>query len=262
VIAIIKPTESVLLYPYPGAAAHIFGDSVESNGTSVALWLDRSSTFYECKIGYGLQHPYCGIVVKYKHPSSKNYHMLDHFEFGDAKAIDLSVYDGLYIDMEYTGQSDLLNFYFRNAKILPKNLAEYDQIPYLQVAFNPGQKNAFVDFSHVEVAQWWMDRYDPPAHLRSPAFDSVFEFGINLPPQPAKGTHKFKIKQITAIKPIFSDKLLLLYISVLAGIGLLMPLVQGVLKYSGSRSKNASNTDGKASDTPAGVDPLTRVLDR
>lgn len=35
-LAVINPTKNLQLYPYPGVAAYLFSDSVESEGTSVA----------------------------------------------------------------------------------------------------------------------------------------------------------------------------------------------------------------------------------
>ena len=256
-LAVINPNKNLQLYPYPGVAMHLFSDSVEPEGTSVASWIDRSNSIYECQIGYGLQYPYCGIVIKYKNPNSKGYDWLDYFEFGDALSFDLSGYDGLVISLEYSGQSNSLNFYLRNAKDLPENPSDYDRIPYIHVDFDP-ENGAFIDFSRMQVAKWWIDRFNPPQDLRQPQLEHVFEIGIDLPALPAEGIHRFKLNKITAIKSYFPRKQLFSVIVGLIGINLLILIVQGLLRYFSYRYREENQT----LRTTMVLDPLTKCLNR
>ena len=87
-LVVINPEKILQLYPRSGAVVHLYADSIESKGTSAAVWVDRDNSVYECNIGYGVSYPYCGMVIKFKRADSKNYHLLDYFEFGDAEMVE------------------------------------------------------------------------------------------------------------------------------------------------------------------------------
>lgn len=257
-LAVIEPKKILELYPYPGTAVHLFADSIEPDGTSEASWVDRGNSIYECNIGYGLAYPYCGMVIKYKHPDSKNFEWPDYFEFDDAQSIDLSDFDGISVSMEYSGQSNSLNFFLRNAKKLPENYGEYDQVPYMHVDFVPTQSGTFIDFSHTQVAKWWIDRFNPPQNQRQPKFEHVIEMGFDLPSLPAKGVHRFKLNRISATKSYFPREQLYPIIAALFGINLLILIIQGVLRYYSSRYREENQT----LRTTMVIDPLTQCLNR
>lgn len=231
--AFVSPKETLVLYPQKGVAAHLFSDSAEPQGASAVSWVDRTSTFYECRIAYGLPSPYCGIVIKYKNPRSKNYDFPDYFEFGDGRAIDLSGYDGLQISYEYSGKNKVLRFYMRNSKVLPRSDAEYDRVPYLITDFEIKGNTAYIDFGQIEVAQWWINRFNPPEDLRRPKFDSVFELGVNFPSEPVEGVHRIKLREILAVKSVISRTALVAWIALSVAAGLLLFAAQTYLRRKG-----------------------------
>lgn len=257
-IAVIGPEKSLQLYPFPGAAAHLYADSVEPNGTSVARWVNRSESAYECEIGYGVPYPYCGLVIKYKKVDSHNYNVLDYFEFTDATTIDLSEYDGIYVSIDYTGASNALNLYMRNTEKPPLDHSEYERVPYVHVDFSPKGGDIFIEFSRMQLARWWADRYNPPPELRQPKFDHVFEMAIDLPTLPPEGTHEFKLKRIFAKKSYISQQQIFIAISGLAGAGVLVFLMQW-LQMSLARRYTKENETLRSALV---VDPLTRCLNR
>lgn len=257
-IAVINPVKSLQLYPSPGVAAHLFADSVESAGKSTARWVNRDDSHYECDIAYGVPYPYCGLVIKYKKTDSKNYALPDYFEFGDAASVDLSDYDGVYISMDYTGPSNALNFFVRNSETPPASFAEYDKVPYVLVEFDPSKGEAFVDFTSMQIARWWADRYNPPQELRQPKFGHVFEMGIDLPAMPAEGSHKFKLNRILAKKSYFTQQQWMITLAGLAGLCVLVFIVQAIQTYLARRFIQENQTLRNA----MAVDPLTLCLNR
>ncbi len=257
-LVVTDPKKILQLYPYPGVAVHLFSDSVEPEGTSVVTWIDRGNSIYECKIGYGLQYPYCGIVIKYKSPESETYDWQDYYEFSDAQSIDLSGYDGISVSMEYSGPSNSLNFFLRNSEKLPGSYRDYDQVPYIHVDFVPTESGTFIDLAKMQVAKWWIDRFNPPQNMRQPKFEHVFEMGIDLPPLPAKGSHRFKLNRITATKSYFPRKQLFPVIAGLIGINLLILIIQGLLRYFSYRYREENET----LRTTMVIDPLTKCFNR
>lgn len=256
--AVINPGKTLQLYPYPGAVAHLYADSIEPKGTSAAVWVDRSSTFFECKIGYGVQYPYCGIVIKHKHPDSKNYYVLDYFEFSDAITTDLSDYEGIYVSIEYSGPSNSLYFFLRNAETLPQTASDYGAIQFMHLDFSPAGKEIFIDFSRMQVARWWIDRFDPSLDMRQPKFGRIYDMGVELPALPAEGVHRLKLNRIIAKKSYVSQKQMLLTVAGVVGIGFMVLIVQGLLKYFSNRYRKENET----LRTRMAVDPLTKCLNR
>lgn len=73
---------------------------------------------------------------------------------------------------------------------------------------------------------------------------------------PAEGTHKLKLKHISARKSYIPQKYLLLLSAALVGIGFLVLIIQGALKYFSNRQENETLR------TKMGIDPLTKCLNR
>lgn len=250
--------KTVQLYPSPGTAAHLFSDEEDPQGTSQATWINREETLYECHIRYGVLYPYCGLVIKYKDATSKNYNELDVFEFSDATALDLSSYDGVKISVDYSGDSNSLSFTMRSALSLPNNQAEYDAIPFAYTNFDLRKPQDVIDFSRMEIAKWWIDRYNPPQELRQPRFNGVFEISLSMPEQPVAGSHKVRLISITAAKSYFSQKTLLLAVYGFLGAGLLALIIQILWGYFSRRYTK----ENQALRTTMNIDPLTKCLNR
>jgi diguanylate cyclase (GGDEF)-like protein len=193
-------------------------------------------------------------VVKHKHPDSKNYYLLDYFDFSDATTIDLSSYDGLHVSLDYSGPSESLYFFLRNAEKLPANFAEYEAIQFMHVDFNPAEKEVFIDFSRIQVPRWWIDRFGTSVDLRQMKLDHVYDMGIELPALPAAGAHKLKLKRIAAKKSYISQMHLLLLGSAVVGFGCLVLIVQGLWYYQKKENETLR--------TKMVVDPLTKCLNR
>lgn len=255
---VIDPQKSIQLYPYPGTAVHLFSDIGDGQGNSTVAWLNRDETFFECNIGYGAPYPYCGMVIKYKRSESKNPEERDLFEFNDAMAFDLSAYDGIKIFWDYSGDSNALSFVTRSAPTLPKNQSEYDLVPFSYTNFDSRKKQEFIELSRMEVAKWWIDRYNPPRKLRTPSFDSIFELSISVPELPVAGIHKIRLNAITATKSYFTQQSLLAATYVLLAIGFLALIVQVVLEYFARRYTRENH----ALRSTINMDPLTKCLNR
>ena len=254
VIARIDPEKTLQLYPYEGSVAHLYADSVEPQGLSTATWIDRSSNFFKCDIGYGVPYPYCGIVIKHKRTDSKNYYVLDLFEFDDAATIDLSSYKGVSISLEYSGPSEALYFFLRNAKSKPSNFAEYEAMQFMHADFAPDNKEIFIDFSRVQVAKWWIDRYPADPSMHRPNVSHIYDMGIELPALPAKGVHRLKIKQITAKKSYIAQEESYLLAGAAVGLACLLLIAQGLLYYH--------NRENETLRSKMVVDPLTQCFNR
>lgn len=256
---VINPKKYIQLYPYPGTAVHLFADSELPEGTSKAAWIDREQGLFTCEIGYGVQYPYCGVIIKYKDSASPNYDIPDEFAMPDATSLDLSTYERVHLSVDYVGESNAMNFFLRNIiDEKPLTLDAYGALPYIHYEYDPMRKPNEVEFSRMAVARWWIDRVKPPQELRTPRFDKVFELGIDLPALSPAGIHRFKLNSITASKSYFSQMHLLITIYALAGVAILVFLVQLLTSFWARRLTE----ENRALRSTMIIDPLTKCLNR
>lgn len=256
---VINPKKSFQLYPYPGTAVHLFSDSELPEGTSKAAWVDREQGVFTCEIGYGVQYPYCGVIIKYKDNTSPNYDVLDAFAMSDATSLDLSTYEKVHLSVDYIGESNAMNFFLRNIiNEKPMTLDAYGALPYIHYEYDPMRKPNEVELSRMAVARWWIDRFKPSQELRTPRFDRVFEIGLDLPALSPEGIHRFKLNSITATKSYFSQMHLLMTIYALIGTGILVFLAQLLMTFLARRLTE----ENQALRSTMIIDPLTKCLNR
>lgn len=255
-ILILEPTTKVPLLDQYNHALHVYADSIGADGTSQVAWIKRHEQEYECLIGYGIEYPFCGLVIKFKKGTQLSA-FDDSYTYEQAGQIDLSSYSKVLIDMEYQGPSQVLNLFLRNGSI-PSNQAEYERVPYFNAFFDAEGVHHEIDLKNFRPVTWWVDRFTPTAELLQKPFNQIFEMGIDLPAQPEAGVHRFKIKSIDLLKPIFSKILIsyaLLSIFVCATIAACGQLLAGGM-LSSYRAENQTLRSKIIED------PLTECLNR
>ncbi len=89
----------MVLFPAESAQSFIFADHDDSGGATVA-WLDEKHTSWRCEIPDDGGGRDCGITLSLVSPG--------------VSGIDLSGYDAVNIDLDYSGPGSRLRFYIRN----------------------------------------------------------------------------------------------------------------------------------------------------
>ncbi len=257
---IIEPKRSLQLLPSRDAAIHLYADSIEPSGSSQFKWLDRSSVTYECDIGYGIEYPYCGLVIKFKKPNTTNMEAPDEFDYQQAWSYSLLDYDTIELSLEYEGDSPRLNFFLRTGHPLPKNFAEYEKKTYLYVPFSSDRNQVKVSIADLTPPSWWVEKMalDPdPEHIDID-LSHVFEIGLDLPPKPSSGAHTFQLKRVVASKlyipSVLVQSALLILISLMA--------ITGVLHLLLKRTVNKIDKENQSLREKVNADPLTQCLNR
>lgn len=255
-ILVIEPATKLPLLLQYNHALHVYADAIGSNGTSQAMWISREEQEYQCSIDYGIEYPFCGLVIKFKRGTQPSV-FDDSYTYELASHIDLSIYSKILIDMDYQGPSQNLNLFFRNGPI-PSNQAEYEKVPYFNAFFNTQKVHHEIDLKNFRPVSWWVDRFTPAAELLNKPFNQVFEFGIDLPAQPEAGIHTFKLKSLNLLKPIFSKvwvSYALLGVFICATIAACGQLLAGGM-MSSYRAENQTLR------SKISKDPLTQCLNR
>ncbi len=252
-----QPQLKVSLLKLNNPAIHVYADADVANGTSRAYWINREKVQYECDIDYGIEFPFCGLVVKFKQETTEKNEIDDTYTFAQAQPIDLSIYVQLFIYLDYEGPSESLNLFLRNGPV-PASFEMYDRVFYANASFSPKAKVAVVELDKMRPVSWWVDRYNPPQEQLDAPLNQVLDLGIDLPSRPKKGIHRFQIKDLVAVKPLFPPNVLNYAGLISLALLVLTAAIQLLMHFALSRYKD----ENLALQSKVSEDPLTLCLNR
>ena len=165
-------------------ARYWFADDT-AGGRSTASGSAADPTRWSCDLKAGYDYPYCGSGL-----------MLDIARNGGGQ--DLSKFEKVSIDLDYSGPS-------RQLKISFKNLHP----PRAGAGSNHVEKPSFIEFpavsgrNHVElslagaaVERWWALQYKAMPDAATPQFDDVVAIAIQTGDGARLGHHQFVLRQI------------------------------------------------------------------
>ncbi|MEO9944381.1 GGDEF domain-containing protein [Paraglaciecola sp.] len=165
-------------------------------GNSEIIWVDKSQLSWICHLRAGTPYPYCGIYVMWSKPA--------------AKQLDLSLYDGLEVELDYNGPATYLRVYLRNYYPAPDisdivGKAKFNSFSTLATDF---KRPTMIPFKDLRVADWWIDNNKiPPKEIKTD-ISKVIAIGIDIPYPNTLGRHEFKLKSIKATGYYFSKETL------------------------------------------------------
>lgn len=178
------PAKVLQIVPSKTSHAFIHGDK-DSSGKSVVSWLDFERLIWQCNIENDGQSHSCGANVA-----------LTGNPVG--KGMDLSGYDHVIMDLDYTGGDKRLRFYTRN--FLEGLSSELDvETSQFSNALIPTQfinSQLRIDFSEFFVAEWWINDTQAPRSAMRSNFDHTVLLGIDLNYPTTPGLHTFHLRKL------------------------------------------------------------------
>lgn len=202
------PAKRSLLYPHDRHTFDLYADEMWG-GNSSAQWLNAQQLHWRCTLAPSDFYPVCGMSIGFPE------------EPGTTR--DLSRYESLNLQLEYSGEAVNLRVYLRNHNPEYSSLDNVDSLK-----FNAANLRA-ADFKHADTAihlsefspsDWWLEQHDIPRALSRPEIDRVTAIGIDLPHPIVYGSHDLKIHRIEVVGSWFSREQLYLGI-ILAWMALL-----------------------------------------
>lgn len=193
------PKRSIELHPQLTKYIEESVDSV-SGGNSELLWLDKENLHWICDLKIGSPYPYCGISVAW---SSSPF-----------KQIDFSDFDGLEVELEYSGQARYIRVFIRNFYPRPnaQDAIGNGKFNSMTIASSSFKQIVTIPFSDLRVADWWVDDNQIPPEDIKPDVSQAIAIGIDLPYPSALGRHVFKLKSLKVMGVMFSKESLYLAI--------------------------------------------------
>jgi diguanylate cyclase (GGDEF)-like protein len=179
------PSKVFQLVPTNNAhPAYIYGD-MNSSGQSMVSWLDFEHLVWQCNIENDGQSHTCGANVA-----------LGKDTLG--KGVNVSGYDHINVELDYSGGDKRLRFYTRNYIDGVSNERD-SQTAQFTNALIPTQflkGNLSINFSEFFVAEWWINTYQVPRDAMRSNFNNTVVFGIDLNYPSSPGIHTFHLKKL------------------------------------------------------------------
>lgn len=178
------PPKVMDIAPSAEVKPYIYGDT-NSAGNSMVAWRDFDGLAWQCDIeNDGKQHS-CGFNV-------------DLGAGINSKGIDLSGYDRVNLELEYSGGDKRLRFYIRNYVEGFSKVDDVSTSKYLNTLI-PAKflsEPLTIQFAEFSVAEWWISDYQVPREFMHPDFHNSIAFGIDLAYPTSPGIHQLKLKKL------------------------------------------------------------------
>lgn len=202
--AYIAPKKITQLHPSDNTVLMIYDDRVKPDGKSEATWLDTQNYRYGCSLRAGDAYPHCGVSVKfYKEPNAKTIYDGNPDIFNDLTPYDLSSYDGLLVDFDYSGSAEKLRFFLRDAI---DEKVDFRDIWDQKLSFAFSYRNEFtqkdsiyIDFQAFTVADWWLEEFGVDRRYAKPTFERILEINFDTPANTPFGEHEFVLNRVAVV---------------------------------------------------------------
>lgn len=140
-------------------------------------WVSMEELKWRCEIPNPHREAFCGFQI---------------YLGGDShQGVDMSHYTHLKLDLEYSGGSSYLRYFFRNHESGfsdPDNM-ETDKFMQSQIAVDFLASGLTIGLDEFYVAEWWLSDFEVPRKLSGPSFHNVTAVGIDLAYPAAAGDH-------------------------------------------------------------------------
>ena len=262
------PDRKLVLHPQPSTMINIYSDEWDNGNSSIA-WKDPNSFTAECHLRDGANYPFCGLAIKFydqiKTPQASN-NQDDNVGITD---VDLSQYDGLLIEFDYSGEAERIRFALRNVEFELKQNKELRKAKQAEAYIEADEFNApiFIDFSLLNISDWWVTENSIRRENTRPAFNNVMEMTLHIPHTTPRGTHTLSPKRIMArgkwlaAKDLYRSIIIFWIIFIIAE-AIAHSLRMRREKDHVSNSLRLLKYEYDSLKTSAQIDPITQTLNR
>jgi len=177
--------------PGPDSVAHIYSDTMEG-GSSQAEWIDQDDLHFRCEIKPRKPNtpPFCGFHL--------------HLGSTSQPTVDLTSYNRLHVDLDYSGGNQKLRFYIQEfvTGFTDPDQPVHSQTAKYESAYVPAEETRGEVVIHMDefiVADWWVNNNNVPRHYTTPSRESVLLFGVDIAFPTALGQHELQLNRLTFV---------------------------------------------------------------
>lgn len=238
--------------PSSEISAQVYSDQI-FGGVSEAKWIDQEQLHFDCEIK---PHPdnglsFCGVRLD--------------FLASLLPATDLSGYDEVYFDVDYSGENNALRFYmlaFVPGFTDPENpigsgLAKYQNV---YIPTEETDSVIVVNMQQFMVADWWVTSNRVPRQFSMASSKHIMALGVDIVYPVVIGRHELKINGITFSGAWISAEnwylsIVLIWVSAL--------LIGGIIRFYFLRNYTSTLQEEKNKYLELSmIDQLTGLLNR
>lgn len=178
------PEKTLTLVPAADVVAYTYMDESPS-GNSRVEWINQKAMQWRCTVEADGANYTCGFHVAIAGGQG-------------SKGMDLSSFDSVRLDLEYTGSDRRLRFYMRNYEptFSDINRIETTKFNSLSIPIQYIGENLLLHMKEFSVADWWIHAFQVPREVAQPNFTNVVAFGIDLSYPAPPGQHDLKLNKI------------------------------------------------------------------
>lgn len=182
----LMPEKRSTIVPSAEKKLVLFFDG-KHGGNSRGYWDARHASKAICEINPGEDFPYCGFL----------------FSLGDGSqhGLDFTGYDGIRVNLKYSGPAPRLRIFMRNHEpaFSEPGKVETAKFNNITVPAEDLLEPLYLHLSDFSVAEWWQQASGVPRELSQPAFTNIIKFGFDLPSPVTYGRHELQLDRLELV---------------------------------------------------------------
>lgn len=263
------PEKNLLIYPHPNTVTDLYSDAA-IGGKSRTHWINKDMHHYQCIIDNTQLHPYCGAAIKLFRPTVTGY---PRYNYTDLRSLDLTEYNGLRIDINFTGEAGRLRLAIRNVnkdhiKDIQKTIAfEDEKFIYTFIKKEETLSPVLLDLRNFALGEWWIKQHYTKRSDLLINFDRVIELAFDIDGENINGVYDFQIKKIEAVGEWLSSEelyriVIIYWLALFALIGSIKVLNVIATTKNTKQALSQLETDFQKLKVVSEKDALTQVYSR
>ncbi|WP_116089995.1 GGDEF domain-containing protein [Sphingomonas crusticola] len=191
-LAAVRFQDQLLAHAFviePGDVAHytprFYGDAANGGNSTIALDPHRPLS-WQCTVRPKYAFPYCGyeLLIDARTPN---------------KGLNLSKFDTLTIDLDYTGPWETFRIYLKNYDPRYSRPGVPETLKYnkVEVAARPGHNVVQLKLADFGVAEWWVTQNNIRPGLSTPQLNNVTEIQFQTGTRAKPGIYHFNVHRVT-----------------------------------------------------------------
>lgn len=227
-----------------------------NKGKSEGSFINNDEMHFKCTIvKSSYSSPYCGLAL-----------VLGR---GLHSGIDLSQYESIILDIDYTGDAKTARFYLRNYSEAYFDYQDNASTKYHIIEFETALLNKpfEVKLADFKVADWWVAKFNIPFAMSNNEFTNIVIAQIQTGTNTPSGEQTFKINSIQLKKKRISDENFNLFLSIFwlaisFGILIFKIIIKNIALKKETQKTQELNNEKTHFIIKAHTDNLTKILNR
>lgn len=199
---LLLPEKRLTLFPTPYTFVRDYSDA-HMGGSSTTLWSREEESLLEltCILRDSHVNKLCGASIKFSTTPQSQLVRQEATNFTQLKGINLEHYQGIEVDINYTGQARKIHILLRDIDQKRPSQKQFKLGKVHLSSLHPEEydREVYIPFEEFGVADWWIEENNIHRKQTAASYHNIMEVVVSLPGIAKAGTHIIKLQQITAV---------------------------------------------------------------